>query len=86
MHFRAGLGKNSGQAKKNLKQDVTYHLKVGNPYTLILRPGAYAAVPELLTTLRRAYQSRASEWYYAQAGFFMAIAGAMTRVYCVPRI
>lgn len=29
LHFRAGLGKNSGQAKKNLKQDVTYHLKVG---------------------------------------------------------
>ena len=29
LHFRAGLGKNSGQAKKNLRQDVTYHLTVG---------------------------------------------------------
>ena len=31
LHFRAGLGKNSGQAKKNLRQDVTFVLTVGNP-------------------------------------------------------
>jgi hypothetical protein len=31
LRFRAGLGKNSGQAKKKLKQDVTYHLTVANP-------------------------------------------------------
>jgi hypothetical protein len=31
LHFQAGLGKNSGQAKKKVQQDVTYHLTVGNP-------------------------------------------------------
>jgi len=63
--------------------------KASNGKNLKTRSVDNQAVKERRRSLRsclgRTYQSQALEWYCAQASLYMAIAGAMTSKYCVPK-